>query len=587
MIYKFMKNKALVSFLLTSILFFITQYFYGLHYGWIDDIIQNNYFQGIGISATLDKTFSLQILLSKIYHALYQKFPEIPWYGYFSTTYVFLATFNLIFFLILSFSRFYEKYFIYFIVLISLIYFSFWVEFVFLLTFTKTAIILIGTSILLLDKIVCYDFNSRKKIIFVLYLSITLLLGMLNRPEVIVLLIVPLCIYLFKNKRTDFLRIIGILIVNMIVFVGIYFHEVDHETRMIAKKIAHISNISDGKNTYEKPFYDWLKEDIRYKSLFLYYWPDQDLISTNNLNKWGPQSMLSWSNFNNISAKLKYEISKAKYGYSDEYCYGLNWWNYFLFCILMNIILLVIGYYLLKDKQLKYFGLQFFSTISFLSLLLTLLLLVKLESRIVLPSIFIVNLISISLMSKNIDLNITRNKSILLIVIMFPLFIYQWNLDSQISKDRKKGELLNEKFISELNYDFHDKIIFFDVWTLSLLHTSLFKNIQLNKSNSYISHNEYWSNFIPANVIALNKICSTNDFSTFYKCLSKNKEKYVFVFTKDLRIGFIEEYAKKVHHLDLRFKKIHDESVLNKIHYSIIPNRYDFSYYQIEDISNL
>ncbi|MCO5229680.1 MAG: hypothetical protein M9958_00850 [Chitinophagales bacterium] len=563
-------------------LLIITYFTYGFHYGWIDDVLQSNYLKGIGLAAPAKQMYTNQVLISRLYYELYKLIPDKPWYGYFSVFYLTVATTMLIYLLTRLFNNFYRNNLFFFIFFIASFYLLFWMDSIILVNFTKTSILLVGVSVLLLHNTLEYDLPSIKRKVKIFLCLIFLLLGFLNRLEVALLWTVPFIIYLWRYKDKASYKVIKLFVFTVFLSVLIYKIQTSPEIQANVEKISHIQNLTDGKNVYNESFSELSNSDFRYKSIFLYYWPDSTLISDSLLSKWGSNKLYSIYNLRNIPLKVAYEVHKAKDGYNEEYSEGSNWWYNYIFLLFINFILgvLFFVFYKRKNPQLIYNHTAFL--IAIIGLLSVVLLFYKLESRVALPSITIISLVSLVTLSQLQIKSLSNQRKWLILFVLVPIIAYQHNKYIQISIDRKHEEELKRNFITEINHSFTDKILLFDIWSLSLLHTSLLGKVELNATNKYITHFESWSNFVPDNVRALNRICQCSDFISFYDCISQNKEKFVFVMTEELRHNFIEEYALEMHNYKLRFKKLPNLSALNQIHYSLMPGRYDFNYYYLD-----
>src|SRR5690606_3430412 len=124
---RFFGNNLIFSLCLSAILLGATYVFFGFYYGWMDDVIHNNFLRGIGLGTPLNKFFEAHILLARLYHSLYSWFPQVAWYGFIFLLYAYLSTFHLVYFFSIIFQPFRKKHSSYFIIGTCLFYFSFWV----------------------------------------------------------------------------------------------------------------------------------------------------------------------------------------------------------------------------------------------------------------------------------------------------------------------------------------------------------------------------------------------------------------------------------------------------------------------------
>lgn len=577
------QHRLFTSIVLTSVLFIYTYWAFGFHYGWIDDVIQNNYLRGIGLATPAKQMYTNQVLISRLYYHLYQLFPHTPWYGYFSISYLYIATILMIYLLSRLFSGFYKNHLFSFILLTIFFYFILWIDNIVLVNFTKTAIVLVGVSSLLIDDILKKEAPSKKRNLFLLFCLLTLLLGFLNRIEIIFLWTLPLIIYFFRFKKNASNKTIILLVAMGVTSIGLYKIQTSNEIQNYVQKINHIQNITDGKNVFTDSYQKLIEEDFRYKSLWAYYWPDSIIISDSLLTQWGSDKFYSYHNLKNVVQKTFYEIGRAKYGYDKEYSEGSNWWYGFIIVIAVNIIVGFWFFFRYRNRNFQATFAHLLFLFSIVGILTLVLLFYKLEARVAIPSATIITLVSLVSFSEIRGGVLSNQKKWIFLFLLFPLFLFQYDKYKKIIDDRKYEEDLKRNIITEINTKFQNKVLFFDIWTLSLLHTSLLENIELESSNRYVTHFESWSNFVPGNVKALQEICSVTDFVSFYNCINTDKDKFVFVMTEKLRNGFIQEYAKNLHNYHIQFKKLENTPAINNIHHSLIPYRYDFGYYQVDN----
>lgn len=577
-------NEFVFSILLTVSLFLATHIVFGFHFGWLDDVLQSNYMRGIAIGEPQDKFFTAHILLSKLYHVLYIKFPAVAWYGVFLFSYSFLATFFLFYFLANRFHELFRSRKKIFLALCLCIYGGVWMEHVMLLNYTRLSILLAGTALLLIDHVVTSSRSMGKKVVWLSVLSICLLVGLLTRPEIILVLALPFLFYVLRHYNNPrVLAGIAVVIATIaLVFVVIYKKEVTQDIRSKNDTISHILNITDARNTGLKSFGRLIGEDIGYKAVYFYYFPDDSLVESNSLSTWGPSGIFTKENVPNIFPRIKYELKRAATVYSDLYARPLNWLFPFLAILLINLVILLRAVVYSNDKIRLIFPALVLT--SYIALTCMILALVKLEGRVAMPSLAIISLLTIASTVQTLH-SITLRKWIVMLAVLVTFTFYQLAAYYSIAEDRKKEEVLKVQFIQEINTTFKGKILLFDIWTMSLLHQSPFQNISLRTDNVYTNHKEYWSGFLPSHVEHLVQLCGDTDFPAFYSCLFEKGEEVVFVFTKGNRIGLIEEYAWKTHNIEVEFSEIMTGSQLGNIHYSFLPYRLDFGYFSLKKVN--
>lgn len=580
-----LRHKIWVSIIFSALLFLLTQLVFGFHYGWLDDVIQTNYIRGIGISEPLSHHFTAHVLLLNAYRVLYINFPDIAWYGFFFIFYIYLATVNATYFFLLKVEQLNDRRWKCALYVGLLFFISVWFDQVYLLNYTQISILLVGTSLLLLVEILNRQKLSINVSLGALYLSICMMIGLLTRPDVMILVIGPFSFYLvvrLKGHKQPIKTIITCLAVGVI-FIGICRFQIDSNFNKINKTISHIINLTDLRNTF-KPFNILLEEDIRYKAIFLYYWPDEELISDQQLQKWGPQQSLKSLSLKHLKENFFIEWKRAARTYQQEYCPGLNWMPPLICLIILSLSLIAVRYFYAKETKSQLLYSDFLLLFLVVFMLVLVMALAKMEARIAMP---LISLVTLSILGNTVKSSshffYTRTGfSMLVLITVFCFVRVQQNY--RTASDKKQECLKKEAFVEELNAQFSDKLILFDIWTLSLLHASPLKNIQLNPRNTYLTYFESWSNFLDCQQAYWKQKCGKASFQRVYSCLYAQKEDVVFVHTLNLRIGLIEEYGRKVHQTHLTFKETHLGTALSELHYSFLPYHYDFGYYQIDTL---
>jgi hypothetical protein len=153
-----------------------------------------------------------------------------------------------------------------------------------------------------------------------------------------------------------------------------------------------------------------------------------------------------------------------------------------------------------------------------------------------------------------------------------------------VSVEKKEEMMLKQDVVHELNLDFKGKMLFYDIWTMTLLHQTPLKQVNLNSNNVHTCYGEYWSNFLlVTHKKYLEDLCGKTDFISFYKCLYGRRDKVIFVFSKIYRKELIEKYAWEEYGEKIIFREIKPDSKLKNIHYSFVPAYNEFGYYVFDE----
>lgn len=569
---------------ISLLLFGATFCFFGFFYGWLDDALIANYFQGIILHQPIDHAIGCFFLLAQLFVKLYRFVPSVPWYGTLMGFWMFLATVNFLIFVLNYIIPYLTDKKWLAVLLCILLYQLIWIENVYLINFTRTAVLLMGTSFLNLVSITYKNQRGKYYWLIASYFMCTFLLGLFLRMEVVYILLPFFVIYIFIQQKNKAYRTIAALMLCLLVFKAAekYFFPQDVAP---GKKIAHILNIVDGLNTYN-PNLDLLATSPKNLALFYNYFPDSTSVSDVYLKSIGPASPIDLIGVKYFWRNLNSEILKSV-NYTAEYHHPLNWFWKTVCFVFFNLVILGLSFFYVMKNRLegRLFMLQILLVTAFLITALLITVLAKMEDRVLNPAliIFTMGYLAVWLQHNNIVKGLNSKAFLCVLTIVLAASATGRTLNYLVVANQKNDELkLKKSIIDELNVNFNNKLIFFDVWTMSVLHQSPLDKIKLNPSNTYTAYGDYFSNFQPAHVQYLKDMCGKTDFISFYKCLYERRSNVVFVFSKQYRKELIEKYAKDVYGQKIAFKEINANSKLSRLHYSFLWVRQDFKYYTLD-----
>jgi hypothetical protein len=576
---------SVFTFTIAVLFITLTIMFYGVFYGWLDDTILANYLQGVFLGEPISEFFTAHIFISKIYHFFYQNFVLIGWYGVFLIIFNGLAVFNVFYVIYKKWQSLHKSNFYIIFLTCLIVYILILVENLVLLNYSKTALLLLGSSLLLLDFFAYSNFRSKIHFIWYVYLMMSILIGLFLRYDIAIFIIIPLTFFLVRNFNNKFYLIKVItfsIVVGFLFFLTMNLSLVS-DVKEKNKVISHILNITDGKNTINDFFIDLANKDIEYKALALSYLPDTKFYNSESLDIWGQRSILSIESLKFFYSKLVFELNKANSSYSSDYLESENWLQPFVFFLLFNFAIFIFSIIYSKNKHHLFFHVLILS--SYYLGIVIVMVFFKMEGRVAMPSSAIITLASFSLFVENNSGIVYRLRKYLFIFLVV-ISIFKLQSLSKLSEKKQNELVLQSNFVKELNHVFNNKLIFFDIWTMSLFSNDPLLVTPRNTSNKYLTHKECWSGFIDNHVKYIDNLCGGSDFVSFYSCMYNKKNQVVFVYTKDARIGLIEEYAKRIHNYNLEFSEIFANSELSKIKYAYLPNKLDFGYFIITKFEN-
>ncbi len=580
------KSQFLISLILGLISFLATFFIFGYYFGWVDDVLQYNYFRGIPLGEPIEHFYTVHLGLSYLYKYLFSIYPAINWYGLFMGIYTLLATINFYYIILYLLCKTSLSQYLKLFCIPLILFCILWIDFIVFINFTKISILLLGTSLIGLDISLRQNLKRNR---ITIYFCFTFLIGLLTRPEVLIIILPLFLIYIIRgvhNKR----KIIKICLL-IFILIGIYklldYTSVKQSDRNKRNEVAHLLNITDGRNLNGKDFYALYRNDIKYRAVFMYFHPDSTFTNKKILDQWGPASSFSLKNLKGIKKKLEEEFYRASQYYDNQYHVYMNWLDRFSMVLIINILTIILAtykYYQYGSKNKTSILVLWLLLLCFCSSILIITSLSKMEERVAITTSIIFTLMVLNIYFENNQVPSNRKSvNVLITLILMTLVFFKLQTTYAIAKEKENELEQKANIIKEINTNFKNKILFFDIWTMTLLHQRAFENIYLNKNNTYLAYGEYWSNMIDSHKKTLEAICPNTDFINFYQCLYKKRKEVVFVYNTETRAQLIEKLSSEVYNMPIRFKKYMPNSELSKLHYSFLPFEYHFEYYVFDD----
>lgn len=595
-----MKFNYLVALIYAFLLMLVTYLAYGIFFGWIDDVLMMNAMRGIFSNQPFSDFFLYHRVLSKAYVALYQSWPGVPWYGLAMGMYLLLALANLFYFLVHIFSEFVDrKYslFLYF----GIFYFLFCLENVYLITFTRVAILLMGSSLFCIYQIVKKERWKSIDYWGIVAFSIMFAIGYLTRMEMALVVLATFFLFLFFLPGFSKRKMLG-LFLGLGLVVGT--HQALEKAFLTSEKKAfleiwgYIQNSLDGANF--NPELDALQsnpaDSIRLKAVESWFFLDEQQITPDFLARITAPSPFSWNTLRHWRQNLYQEYQKARFRFTDYNQY-LNWWPKVLLYFFLHVYLISLVLLSTASKKLKWgFGLYLFAG---WGMILALTILLKMEDRLFSPWALIFTVGALVYCSQ-----LTRPQTKALV--NFCALVFLWlksGMLKQVLKtlgliillviigirgiayhniSKEKAIELDQKarIVKEINNKFFGEILFFDIWSMTLIHSTPFQNIDLNPNNQYLTYGEYFSNSYDAHKAYLTKLFGSDRFIDVCEYGQRHPEEVIFLFG-EYRATMLEDYLRILYGKPYHFKSNYPDTELSKIRHSFSWFPVQYNYYTL------
>jgi hypothetical protein len=563
-------NKIILFFYFFFLLIII---YPGIYYEDISDvnfsIMSSGFFTSKPIS--LFNSYGAHFLLTHLYTFLEQLI-AIGWYGIINVFILFLAIVNLYYCLFLSTiskSNFYRYGF--FLVLFPFLFYD-----IIFLQYTKTSIYLIFSSIWLLTYHLRGTKENNPSFIFLFYNLLLLFIGMLLRPFSIILIVLLyfpiLLLHLKQNKKLQYKLVIKyfsvffIMSVFVFVFSSYSLNTTDKEYSAFAEyKISVWDNGQSINSLHLKTNTD----SIKFECFSKYFLPEKSIVDASYLESIGikkthsPLKLLNAS-LHELPLKTAIAVNRWKELFGN---YTRN-----LYTLLILLLLLFFNY---SNKQIL--AKQLICILWIAICLLILSILVKMEERVLYPSIFILIVLLVD------NLSVSENKFtsrffvfVFIILILISNFLFM-NTTFHNSKIRRNGQQEINTFINETSKISPKKIVILDWLSINILENRVITfNKELNKLRWFTLDPGYLV-FYTEYSLKQKQLTGTTKFEAFIEYAVHHKDQFTFIFSED-RILLIKKYYKTIYHKDIEF--IFQKPLFTKG--DIFNGHYGFYEYSIE-----
>lgn len=576
-----LKKLCMNSYFLVVVFFIATYITFGFHWGWIDDVFMLNSLKGSFIEQPSILLFSkYHIIQSAVLLKLYKFLPNVSWYEWLLYLQLFFAVsfFFRIMDLVYDFQTSPKG--IFSKVGVSIILFLLlFVEPTFMIDFTTVAgLLIVSSSTLLFVSLQKRDF-FWENLLCIIFLAF----GISLRPELVIILspLLAVLLWFFKFWKNIEMKKTTMVILSLIVLLFFWSYGINQkENRNLNKQVAMFQHLLDGNNSIG--FENALEIDsARTMLIFSWFSGDQkQLLDPNFIQKLEIKNSFQSISFLKMKNSLKDELWKSMRRYTSPYTLTRNWLYKVIPFYIVLILFLVLA--AIRKKQRSLFATLM---VCFLSVLIPAVIggVIKLEYRIMLP--LFVACVTVVFVVNNGFVESKKSAFLLigLLIALVPSRVMDCIETSSILHDEVASK---ENFIQGFNNRFQNKVVLFDLWTMSLNRPKPFSGEVLDgNKNHLMNYGELFSNFIPSHVSGLVDFCGTSELVPFFQCLDE-KGNVIFAIT-NIRASSLTDYFKDVHDMNLELTEVDFANELNEVHYSFLWEKLQMNYYTIESLDRI
>ena len=541
---------------LPFILFVTTYGVFGFYYGDSDDPVIEALIRGLFFSHPVTEFFSFHRITAVAYAHLYQLFPNIPWYGISMYALLLLAVTNYFVLIHRQVEKFITNYAL-LTPLLTIFYLVFFLDGVIYIFFTKVAILLAASSILLiLDGMLKADDIRRLPYWHAAWYFLLFTLGFLTRPQaglLCIFLLLPFAVLYHPGKR----RLLRALYVFVALFSVVGVLKIyDYSTWTKGSEYywsvsPYIVNIYDFR--HEGKNLDGPQDSIKYRAVTRLALSDREMINVGFLSRISSDQLID------IGRLKPIELARAVRTIGD------NISRYQL--LIVFVILAAASVVLIVNRhELPFICRLKFVTFSFLywSGVVLLAAFWKMPDRVLSPIVVAYITGSLLFISTLLDYfklfkashRVSASSRViasLWIVTCFAL-IFAGYRKIPTTKMRVEGIAQMSMLRELINREFEGKILVFSNLAAFLVNQSLLTVGHLSSHNRYIFVDGSWLSLLPEYPQHLKEITGSDRLSDAFDFLLQNREKVIFV-SSPYRNAFIQEYFSSIYNRDFEFEE--------------------------------
>ena len=565
----------------------LTGLIFGFWFGWLDDVLFEQNFRGMFAGKPVPDTFNYFRGTGYLISRLYVQFPSFPWYGFFLLTCVFASTWI---FASVSYKSALKigLNLVGFVLLFSAFYLAFFLENVFLLTFTRISILGMGAGIL---GTVSLFYQPGKNFLFQIFCFLVFVFSYLMRPELIIFplfLFLPIFLLIVLRQREH---------IKKIIFLGlsILFVLAAHQlTEKIFETKDH--QYHDKLWQYARPTLDGFKlnpknvsgnfssreDSIRYFAAQNWFYQDSLKLGIKYFQENGTNSWINAVTLESVFKNLQSEWKRSdSYG---EYHSSWNWSWKIIFLFLASSFFCLPGLrMILQEWKLSSPGflltsLPFF----FVGVILVCTSFFKMEDRVFTP-LSILFLFSVFLVPQFTNSSFTLSNAFKIFIISIFMIVGTFRIPGYLqTKKENESEYENSKeLIRWMETQFSEKTILTDYYSRFYFHGKALSQMEFPSHTSFgIVWGQRASHEFSEYREQLNSICPVSRIDSFLVCA---KEKGIIFFIPDFNARLIQSYLDILYHQTLYFKQLEVKGPEQDIHFSFLWFPVKYSWFILVD----
>lgn len=536
---------------LPVLLFILAYLIFGFYYEGIDEyaitlLLKGDWQPQGGAFEIIHVHKIICYLCSSLYHSI----PSMPWYGIFLCLFNLIASVNIFIIFHQVLSKFFNQYIE--TLLLVVLYVIVILQHIILINFTRTAIILSGSSLILIFQLFYSNKVYSHKWLLIVLLMFLYTLGFMTRPAAAILsplLVFPFALLTGLVLKKFKISIYLVLILSLFVIILQFSHTLlmSPGERDSDKFHAYWSNIAEFDEN-KKIVYKSEQDSIKITALNFRFASDRDMMNNNFLDTYSTSKIFYYEK---ISSKgIKVSIIDLFIFFINPYR-GLTLLSLFVFSVLS------VSYY---RKGGKYFLYYLIPQALFFFLILSIYIFMKMPDRLFSPLFTIYTTCSILLLqTSQLNFKIKKILYFFIVIIMISLW-YALNLNIRDNIQSKAANNENMQILETLGNRFTDKTFLVTRSTLQIFGSiRVLDNINLHNNNNKIMPIAGWTTIFPSYIKEVESICKSGSIYSFF-CYIKDHPQNFIIISNEATNGFLASYFKILYNLNLKFTKISNVS---------------------------
>lgn len=394
-------------------------------------------------------------------------------------------------------------------------------------------------------------------------------------------IITPKPLHFFKQYALS----IGLIILSFAVFYGASAWQdsyLTEEDKKVALMDEYMYTLADAQviNTENFDISD-PADSVKFIAYYSFYFPENVEESLKYLDRLTYRTGMAFGALNNLPMKWR-TFWEESHLYTDFDTYH-NYDRFMYYMLAFNVLFLLFFLLVVHDKTwlLRALLWSIFAWGFFIGIGVAIKMIYKLATPLVFFFIFSFVWFIMEALKQDPTIKIHKAWGYLVFITTIVIVAIQLNTYHSISSERQAGLTLKAEIIQEMNTQFSDKLLIFDLFSMPILENE----IGADNSNRQLvpqatMYGDFYMSLFPKNRTHLEQLAGSAEMVPFFTHWADNPNDVVLVMSQ-YRIDLIKGYLKMAKGIDLNITPLKGDFKIEELEYSFYEVPLDLNYYQI------